>query len=90
MSPVRAPHALASRSLTDGVEVVAFTALLCDVVMQLPQEVKRVWMRPGSIARTVYLLNRYITLVCLAMQVYGAFVAWLSLGAVVNTSPYRF
>ncbi|KZV97928.1 hypothetical protein EXIGLDRAFT_729443 [Exidia glandulosa HHB12029] len=60
-------HAFVTRYVT----MAAYTALLWDIITQLPSEVERVWLRRGSVARTIYLINRYATLLCLTLQVYG-------------------
>lgn len=67
-----ARHARAAAAALTHVPAAAFTALVCDILSQLPEEIDRVWLRRGSVARTVYLLNRYVTVICLSLQVYGA------------------
>ena len=49
---------------TNGVDdcwtAIGLVALLCDHIQTLPEEVRLVWMAPASLAKFLFLANRYL------------------------------
>ncbi|KAI1798281.1 hypothetical protein LXA43DRAFT_21471 [Ganoderma leucocontextum] len=62
-------HGAAVKLLT----LVGFTALLYDHLVTLPDEITLIWRGKKGVVSTIFLLNRYVVPVVLALDIYEAF-----------------
>ncbi|PIL27446.1 hypothetical protein GSI_10595 [Ganoderma sinense ZZ0214-1] len=60
-------HGAAVKLLT----LVGFTALLYDHLVTLPDEISLIWRGKKGVVSTIFLMNRYIVPVILALDIFG-------------------